>query len=210
MNLFAEISKLKERQAELDAQGGAAKKKQNRTKSATSKPRPSTPSKRMKDPLHRGDLDFSRGTLPSHRNQRPSTGITNKIRKFKDPLNKRLKDVIMCLLDTRVAMTKEAICTAAKLDLEDADLWEIVKKNPRIEVLESGQFLYKPQFQNVRNKEELLMHIRRHPKGTLWKEISDTYKSVEQDLEQLQNEYRVFVIENPDIEDKVVFWNDPK
>eukprot|EP00210_Caulerpa_lentillifera_P000774 g749.t1 len=209
MNLYAEVSKLRERQAELDAQGGAAKKKQKRAKNPTSKPSPTTPAKRKKE-LLRADIDSSRESLVTNRLQRPSGAISIKSRKFRDPLNKRLKEVITCLLETREAMTKDAICKKTKQDAEDRDLWDAVHKNPRIEVLENGQFLYKPQFQNVRNKEDLLMHIRRHPKGTLWEEISDTYKSVEQDLAELQNEYKIFVIENPDIEDKVIFWNDPK
>lgn len=147
--------------------------------------------------------------MPVTREQRATEGIVSKSRKSDIPLNKRLKDVISYLLEKRRDMTKAEICETENIDLDDAELWEAVTHNQKIEVLENGKFRYRPRHHRVVDKEQLLMHIRRNPKGTQYSDISDTYEKVGADVEALVKDKKIFVIEHPDIEDRVIFWKDP-
>lgn len=206
-NLCAEVSKLSQRQAELAAQRQGAKKKPQK------KPKPEAG---KAAPKRKDVKNDAKAKLLATRAQRATEGISAKSRRYKDPLNKRLKDVIDILLKTRQDMSKDEICSwkdsqgrESHVDGEDGELWTNVMKNQRIEVLEDGRFRYRPRHHHIVDKEQLLMHVRRHPSGTLWGDVSDTYVGVEADWEALVAERKAFVIENPDIEDKVIFWNDP-
>ena len=209
-NLNAELSKLR---SDLAARKHDTERKPpKKPKSREGGGRKTSPAMKRRDGA-KGEKDIGKGKLlVSSRGARPndSTSTTVRKRKYSDPLNKRLKDLIACLLETRKDMTKEEICAAKQLDHDDGELWNAAMDNQRIEVLkEVGKFRYLPRHASVTDKGRLLMHVRRHARGTSWSEISDTYSGVEADLASLTEERKVFVIENPDMEDKVIFWNDP-
>jgi len=199
-NLRAQVSKLSQRTAELKGVETKKKpqKKPRRKDDTANKPAPSV---RRKEPNKLTNLLSTRG-------QRATEAVKSR---FKDPLNKRLKDVIAVLLKRREDLTKDEICSEKEkqIDADDVELWEAVMNNQRIEVLENGKLRYRPRHHHIVDKEQLLMHVRRHPSGTFWNDVSDTYKNVDADLEMLLTDKKVFAIENPDREDKVIFWNDP-
>jgi len=136
-------------------------------------------------------------------------GMVAKSRKYKDPLNKRLKDIIDALFKTRRDMSKEELCADGHIDADDAELWKEVHNNQRVEILKDRQkFRYRPRNGHITNKDQLLMHVRRRADGTQLGNISDSYVNVQFDLDALVAEKKVFVIDNPELEDKVIFWND--
>ena len=226
-NLHAEVAKLRDRQVELAARPSDVKKKHQPKKQKTRDEAGSklSPGSRRRDES-KAERESTKAKLFPTRKQRGAAGFAPKSRKYTDHLNKRLKDVISCLLDTRHDMTKAEICSYLEgkrkekgkpdmgnekhIDEADTELWTAVLKNPKIEVVSGGwRFRYRPHHHHITDKEKLLMHVRRQTQGTPWKDISDTYKEVESDLEALIKDKKIFVIENPDMEDRVVFWNDP-
>ena len=226
-NLHATVAKLRDRQAELAARPSDLKKKHQSKKQKTRDEAGSklSPASRKRDES-KVERETTKAKLLATRKQRGAAGFAPKSRKYTDHLNKRLKDVISCLLDKRHDMTKAEICAYLEakrkeknktdmgnekhIDEADTELWSAVSNNTKIEVVSGGwRFRYRPQHHHITDKEKLLMHVRRQTQGTPWKDISDTYKEVEADLEALVKDKKIFVIENPDMEDRVIFWNDP-
>lgn len=203
-NLESELSKLKKRTTESVKGPPDAKKKPVKARSRPVKQSvlPKTPSDQVKPP--------QKTQSPLLKPEpRPAESYQSKLKRTLVPLSKRLKDATTVLLDVRAPLSIAELCEKTKFEPGDRELWQALSRSQRTEVLPDGRYLYKSQLTNVREKGDLLGHVRRTPEGTVWLDIKDAYIGVEKDLEELQKERKLFVLNNPDLEDNVVYPNDP-
>ncbi|CAD7697209.1 unnamed protein product [Ostreobium quekettii] len=126
------------------------------------------------------------------------------------PVSKRLKDVVQCLRQHGGLMSAAEITAKCQVEMDDPGLLEKLRANERVEQLQDGRYLYKPKLDHVRDKEQLINHVRGNPSGTKWGDLSDAYPEVARDLEELRQGRRVFVYRSLDKDNDVVYPNDPK
>ncbi|GMH34033.1 hypothetical protein BSKO_01867 [Bryopsis sp. KO-2023] len=201
-NLLSELKKLKNRttQSGKDPSEKETKKKPSKPRAKSAKSAAAKSSQEAK-PQPKKKSTAAKESAKSNDSSRP--------KKPQTPFKKRLKDAITALLDVRVPMSIDEICAKTKFDPDDKELWLALGKSPRTELLPDGRYLYKSQLTNVREKGELLTHVRKNPRGTVWMDIRDAYQDVERDLKSLVDQRQVFVLHNPDMEDDVVYPNSP-
>lgn len=203
-NLQSELNKLKKRTTESGKVGPESKKKPSKPRNRPSKPAaaPKQAPPEQKPSVKAQALPVKLAPKPVETPKKPKRSLV--------PLSKRLKDATTVLLDVRAPLSVAEICEKTKFDESDEELWQALSRSQRTEVLPDGRFLYKSQLTNVREKVDLLAHVRRTPEGTVWLDIQDAYVGVRNDLDELAKERKIFVLSNPDLEDDVVYPNDPR
>eukprot|EP00877_Chromochloris_zofingiensis_P012678 jgi/Chrzof1/7664/Cz02g32050.t1 len=86
---------------------------------------------------------------------------------------------------------------------EGSELRANLVSNPRVDLNHEG-LAYKSEH-GIRNKDDLLLYIRRHPEGTRTVDIKDAYKAVLDDIEALKADGKVYKFFNYDVQSDAVF-----
>ncbi|PPE01849.1 hypothetical protein GOBAR_AA31141 [Gossypium barbadense] len=104
----------------------------------------------------------------------------NSIRKA--PVGAQMKRVIDILFQTRQAFTPEQINEACYVDVNgNKDVFEGLRKNPKVNY-DGKRFSYKAKH-DVKNKNELLVLIRKYIEGIAVIDLRDAYPNVMEDLQ---------------------------
>lgn len=131
----------------------------------------------------------------------------NNIRK--SPAGAQLKRVIDLLLERREAFTAEQINQACYVDLAgNKTVFESLKNNPKVHY-DGRCFSYKAKHE-VKNKEQLLVLIRKFPEGMPVIDLKDAYPNVMEDLQTLKADRKVWLLSNIDSQEDIVYPNDPR
>uniref|UniRef100_A0A803MHI7 TFIIE beta domain-containing protein n=1 Tax=Chenopodium quinoa TaxID=63459 RepID=A0A803MHI7_CHEQI len=133
--------------------------------------------------------------------------IINSIRKA--PAGAQIKRVIDLLLERREALTPEQINQVCHVDVyANKTVFESLKNNPKVSY--DGQcFSYKSKHE-VKNKDQLLVLIRRYPEGMPIVDLKDSYINVMEDLQALKADRKVWLLSNFDSQEDIVYPNDPR
>jgi len=106
-------------------------------------------------------------------------------------------------------MTPEQLSEQTDIPLtQDTALLEFFKENPKV-AYEGGQFRYQA-LHKIANKQELLSFIDKNPEGTIIAEIKDSYKNLVDDIKEYAAAERVWVLQNSDTNEDIVYPNDPR
>ncbi|XP_021773751.1 general transcription factor IIE subunit 2-like [Chenopodium quinoa] len=133
--------------------------------------------------------------------------IINSIRKA--PAGAQIKRVIDLLLERREALTPEQINQVCHVDVyANKTVFESLKNNPKVSY--DGQcFSYKSKHE-VKNKDQLLVLIRRYPEGMPIIDLKDSYINVMEDLQALKADRKVWLLSNFDSQEDIVYPDDPR
>lgn len=133
--------------------------------------------------------------------------IINSIRRA--PVGAQIKRVIDLLLERREALTPEQINEACYVDVNaNRAVFESLKNNPKVNY--DGRFFSYKSKHEVKNKEQLLVLIRRFPEGMPVIDLKDAYPNVMEDLQTLKAERKVWLLSNFDSQEDIVYPNDPR
>ncbi|XP_074303087.1 transcription initiation factor IIE subunit beta-like [Silene latifolia] len=133
--------------------------------------------------------------------------IINSIRK--SPVGAQIKRVIYLLLERREALTPQQINDACFVDVSaNKAVFESLRNNPKVHY-DGTHFSYKAKYE-VKNKEQLLVLIRKFPEGMAVIDLKDAYPNVMEDLQTLKAERKVWLLSNIDSQEDIVYPNDPK
>lgn len=131
----------------------------------------------------------------------------NNIRKA--PVGAQIKRVIDVLLERRDVLTPEQINEACHVDVNaNRAVFESLKNNPKV-YYDGRYFSYKAKHE-VKNKDQLLVLIRRFPEGMPIIDLKDAYPTVMEDLQTLKAERKVWLLSNFDSQEDIVYPNDPR
>ncbi|KAL3150968.1 hypothetical protein ABBQ32_000711 [Trebouxia sp. C0010 RCD-2024] len=202
-NLSSAIANWQKRQAELQAQQVDTEKKQ---------PAKRRSSASAKSGGARGSKAAAAATLAT-----PATGTskqdwrTAKVQKDSAvPIGKQLKDIVDHLESVRLARTPEQLREATQHDVTgNEELYKQVRSNPKIHLTADGKYEYKPEHE-LRNADELLTLLLRHPQGMLAGQIKDAYKGILDDVKKLKDDGKVWCIFNAERKEEVFFPRDSK
>ncbi|KAL2898701.1 General transcription factor IIE subunit 2 [Bienertia sinuspersici] len=133
--------------------------------------------------------------------------IVNSIRKA--PAGAQIKRVIDLLLERREALTPEQINEVCYVDVyANKTVFESLKNNPKVSY-DGRCFSYKSKHE-VKNKDQLLVLIRKFPEGMPVIDLKDSYTTVMEDLQILKAERKVWLLSNFDSQEDIVYPNDPR
>ncbi|KAK9755702.1 hypothetical protein RND81_01G044300 [Saponaria officinalis] len=133
--------------------------------------------------------------------------MINSIRK--SPVGAQIKRVIYLLLERREALTPEQINDACYVDVNaNKAVFESLRNNPKV-YYDGRRFSYKAKHE-VKNKEQLLVLIRKFPEGMAVIDLKDAYPNVMEDLQTLKSERKVWLLSNFDSQEDIVYPNDPR
>ncbi|KAL3700350.1 hypothetical protein R1sor_018372 [Riccia sorocarpa] len=125
------------------------------------------------------------------------------------PVGAQIKRVLDLLLETRQALLPEEINDSCFVDVAaNKDLFESLKSNVKVSY-ENGRFAYKSKH-DVKNKQELLVLIRKVPEGIPMGDLKDSYPGVVNDAQELKASGDVWLLMNSDSQEDIVYPNDPK
>ncbi|KAE8727053.1 F-box/LRR-repeat protein [Hibiscus syriacus] len=131
----------------------------------------------------------------------------NSIRKA--PVGAQMKRVIDILFQTRQAYTPEQINEACYVDVNgNQDVFEGLRKNPKVN-FDGKRFSYKAKH-NVKNKNELLVLIRKFIEGIAVIDLKDAYPNVMENLQALKAAGQIWLLWNFDSQEDIAFPNDPR
>ncbi|XP_022759908.1 general transcription factor IIE subunit 2-like [Durio zibethinus] len=131
----------------------------------------------------------------------------NSIRKA--PVGAQMKRVIDILYQTRKAFTPEQINEACYVDVNgNKDVFEGLRKNPKVNY-DGKRFSYKAKH-DAKNKNELLVLIRKYIEGIDVIDLKDAYPNVMEDLQALKASGQIWLLSNFDSQEDIAFPNDPR
>ncbi|XP_022738130.1 general transcription factor IIE subunit 2-like [Durio zibethinus] len=131
----------------------------------------------------------------------------NSIRKA--PVGAQMKRVIDLLYQKREAYTPEQINEACYVDVNgNKDVFEGLRKNPKVKY-DGKRFSYKAKH-DVKNKNELLVLIRKFIEGIAVIDLKDAYPNVMEDLQALKAAGHIWLLSNFDSQEDIAFPNDPR
>ncbi|GFQ01332.1 general transcription factor iie subunit 2 [Phtheirospermum japonicum] len=131
----------------------------------------------------------------------------NSIRKA--PVGAQMKRVIGLLFETRQAFTPEQINEACYVDINaNKSVFDSLRNNPKVRY-DGKRFSYKSKH-NVKNKDELLILIRKFPEGIAVIDLKDSYTAVMDDLQALKAVGHIWLLSNFDSQEDIAYPNDPR
>ncbi|XP_057831366.1 uncharacterized protein LOC131042078 isoform X1 [Cryptomeria japonica] len=131
----------------------------------------------------------------------------NSIRK--SAVGAQIKRVIDLLYETRRAHTAEEINEACYVDINNnKGVFESLKKNVKVNY-DGRRFSYRSKH-DLKDKNELLVLIRKCPEGIAVVDLKDAYPSVVNDLQELKANGDIWLLSNYDSQEDIVYPNDPK
>nr|GMC70692.1 general transcription factor IIE subunit 2-like [Ipomoea batatas] len=130
----------------------------------------------------------------------------NSIRK--GPVGAQMKRVIDLLLDTRQAFTIEQINEQCYVDMNaNKAVFDSLRNNPKVHY-DGKKFSYKSKH-DLKNKDQLLILIRKLPWGIAVIDLKDAYPTVMEDLQSLKAAGQIWLLSNFDSQEDIAYPNDP-
>ncbi|GAV77005.1 hypothetical protein CFOL_v3_20477 [Cephalotus follicularis] len=131
----------------------------------------------------------------------------NSIRKA--PVGSQIKRVIDLLLETRQAFTPELINEACYVDVRaNKAVFDSLRNNPKVHY-DGKRFSYKSKH-DLKDKNQLLVLIRKFPEGIAVIDLKDAYPTVMEDLQALKAAGHIWLLSNFDSQEDIAFPNDPR
>ncbi|KAA8522377.1 hypothetical protein F0562_013262 [Nyssa sinensis] len=131
----------------------------------------------------------------------------NSIRKA--PVGAQIKRVIDLLLETRLAFTPEQINEACYVDTNaNKAVFDSLRNNPKV-YYDGKRFSYKSKH-SLKDKNQLLILIRKFPEGIAVIDLKDAYPTVMEDLQALKAAGQVWLLSNFDSQEDIAYPNDPR
>ncbi|KAJ7554147.1 hypothetical protein O6H91_06G128500 [Diphasiastrum complanatum] len=125
------------------------------------------------------------------------------------PVGAQIKRVLDLLLETRQALLPEEINEVCFVDVKGhKEVFESLKNNVKV-AFDGQRFSYKSKH-DLKNKQELLVLIRKVPEGIPMGDLKDSYLGVASDIQELKASGDIWVLMNSDSQEDVVYPNDPK
>ncbi|XP_043718775.1 general transcription factor IIE subunit 2-like [Telopea speciosissima] len=131
----------------------------------------------------------------------------NSIRK--GPVGAQIKRVLDILLETRLAHTPEQINEACYVDVNaNKAVFDSLRNNPKVHY-DGRCFSYKSKH-DLKDKNQLLVLIRKFPEGIAIIDLKDAYLTVMEDLQALKAAGQVWLLSNFDSQEDIAYPNDPR
>ncbi|GAA0138887.1 general transcription factor [Lithospermum erythrorhizon] len=131
----------------------------------------------------------------------------NSIRKA--PVGAQIKRVIDLLYETRQAFTPEQINGVCYVDiLANKAVFDSLKNNLKVRY-DGNRFSYKSKHA-LKNKDQLLVLIRKFPEGIAIIDLKDSYTTVMEDLQTLRTAGQIWLLSNFDSQEDIAYPNDPR
>ncbi|KAL3498797.1 hypothetical protein ACH5RR_041529 [Cinchona calisaya] len=131
----------------------------------------------------------------------------NSIRKA--PVGAQIKRVIDLLFEKRQALKPEQINQECYVDVNaNKAVFDSLKKNPKVHY-DGERFSYKSKH-DLRNKDQLLVLIRKFPEGLAVIDLKDAYPTVMDDLQSLKAAGQIWLLSNFDSQEDIAYPNDPR
>ncbi|KAL3833520.1 hypothetical protein ACJIZ3_008256 [Penstemon smallii] len=131
----------------------------------------------------------------------------NSIRK--SPVGAQMKRVIDLLFGARKAMTADQINELCYVDINtNTAVFESLRKNLKVNY-DGKRFSYKSKH-DLRDKDELLVLIRKFPEGISVVDLKDSYPKVMDDLQSLKACGHIWLISSFDSPGDIAYPNDPR
>ncbi|XAR70325.1 hypothetical protein NMG60_11027144 [Bertholletia excelsa] len=131
----------------------------------------------------------------------------NSIRKA--PVGAQIKRVIDLLLETRQAFTPEQIKEACHVDVNaNKAVFDSLRKNPKVNY-DGRCFSYKSKH-DLKDKNQLLVLVRKFPEGIAVIDLKDAYPNVMEDLQALRAAGQIWLLSNFDSQEDIAYPNDPR
>ncbi|XP_010274001.1 PREDICTED: transcription initiation factor IIE subunit beta-like [Nelumbo nucifera] len=127
----------------------------------------------------------------------------------KSPVGAQIKRVIDLLLETRQALTPEQINEACFVDVNaNKAVFDSLTNNPKVNY-DGRCFSYKSKH-DVKDKNQLLVLIRKLPEGIAVIDLKDAYPTVMEDLQALKAAGQIWLLSNFDSQEDIAYPNDPR
>jgi len=127
----------------------------------------------------------------------------------KSPVGAQIKRVLDLLLETRQSLLPEEINDLCFVDVKNnKDVFESLKSNVKV-AFDGQRFAYKSKH-DLKNKDELLVLVRKLPEGVPMGDLKDSYPGIAADVQELKASGKVWVLMNSDSQEDIVYPNDPK
>lgn len=127
----------------------------------------------------------------------------------KSPVGAQIKRVIDLLLETRQALLPDEINEMCFVDVKkNKDVFDSLKNNVKVS-FDGHRFAYKSKH-DLKNKQDLLVLIRKVPEGISNGDLKDAYVGILKDLQDLKASGQVWLLMNSDSQEDIVYPNDPK
>lgn len=141
------------------------------------------------------------------------TNDTEKLQQIaiiqKSPVGAQIKRVLDLLLETRQSLLPEEINDLCFVDVKhNKDVFESLKSNVKVS-FDGQRFAYKSKH-DLKNKDELLVLVRKLPEGVPMGDLKDSYPGIQADVQDLKATGKVWVLMNSDSQEDIVYPNDPK
>ncbi|GAV65094.1 hypothetical protein CFOL_v3_08609 [Cephalotus follicularis] len=201
MALQEQLDKFKKQQEKCQSTltSIAAKAGSSKTAASRSTPVAASPLANARTPVSAPTVKFSNDT---ERLQH-----INNIRKA--PVGAQIKRVIDLLLETRQAFTPEQINEACYVDAKaNKAVFDSLRNNPKVHY-DGKRFSYKSKH-DLKDKNQLLILIRKFPEGIAVIDLKDAYPSVMEDLQALKTAGHIWLLSNFDSQEDVAYPNDPR
>uniref|UniRef100_A0A5B6ZG83 TFIIE beta domain-containing protein n=1 Tax=Davidia involucrata TaxID=16924 RepID=A0A5B6ZG83_DAVIN len=131
----------------------------------------------------------------------------NNIRKA--PAGAQIKRVIDLLLETRQAFTPEQINEACYVNTNaNKAVFDSLRNNPKV-YYDGKRFSYKSKH-DLKDKNQLLILVRKYPEGIAVIDLKDAYPSVMEDLQVLKAAGQIWLLSNFDSQEDIAYPNDPR
>ncbi|KAK9276376.1 hypothetical protein L1049_005909 [Liquidambar formosana] len=131
----------------------------------------------------------------------------NSIRK--SPVGAQIKRVIDLLLETRQAFTPEQINETCYVDMNaNKAVFDSLRNNPKVNY-DGKRFSYKSKH-DLKDKNQLLVLIRKFPEGIAVIDLKDAYPTVMDDLQALKSAGQIWLLSNFDSQEDIAYPNDPR
>eukprot|EP00871_Galdieria_phlegrea_P000856 jgi/Galph1/1771/GphlegSOOS_G461.1 len=133
------------------------------------------------------------------------------LNKQEKPLGLLLVNILNYLHNELRPVSPQELKEKLRIDVEQKELAENLRTNPRIVVEPDGRLRWKSKYL-LRNKQDLLSVIRKSQNGIDKADLMDAYKGVEEDLQNLLNSEpkEVLIIKNNFYKQEFVFPFEPR
>lgn len=128
------------------------------------------------------------------------------------PFNKKLKDVLDCLLKAGKPLTATDVLELSKNPaknfpgynlIEDIELADALRNNEKV-VFHNNSYEYRARY-DIKGKVELLRFLKDKPEGTPIAELKDTYPNILDDVKTLKGEGKLYVLLNYETQQEIVY-----
>jgi TFA2 Winged helix domain 2/TFIIE beta subunit core domain len=147
----------------------------------------------------------TRGSLSDTKSSSSSASTKSRKRPRNEaPIGTQIFEVVAFLRQLERVASRTEIERACNVDLSDGSaLMERLSSNPKL-LVQDGQFSYRAKYE-LTGIDELYDCIAGQPSGMLVADIEDAYANVVRDVYQLADEGKVFLLQNSDSKQHVVY-----